>query len=78
MARLNDVQLQQLIALVQELKTDLAGLRTDFRAHDHGAGDAYLSNAIRLQASANSLTGTAEASSATAAAAPSSLADYYR
>lgn len=77
MARLNDVQLQLLIDLVQELKTDLGTLRTDFRAHNHKTDvDSY--GHIFLNAAANSFTGTAAANTATSAAAPTGLADYYK
>ena len=77
MARLNDVQLQLLIDLVQELKTDLGNLRTDFRAHNHKT-DVNSYGHIFLNAAANSFTGTAEVNTATSASAPAGLSDFYK
>ena len=59
-----DAQIQALLDLVAELKEDLNNLRTDFRAHDHGNTGSYVQAAITLRASANSFSGTAEASTA--------------
>lgn len=67
MARIADAKLAQLVALVTELRTDLNALRADFRAHDHGA--TYTAAAIRINASANTITGT-ETNTAVAATAP--------
>jgi hypothetical protein len=63
------VNMDQLITLINELRGDLNSLRTDFRAHDHGNTASYVQAAITLRATANTFNGTAETSSAVAAAA---------
>lgn len=64
MARPSKEKLDQIIVLLNEIKSDLNGLRTDFRAHDHGV--AYTAATTRLNAVANAFSGTAEASSGVA------------
>ena len=63
--------INDLVTLVNELKADLAALRNDFRAHDHGG--TYTPAATRLNASANTFSGTAEQSSAVSAADATAL-----
>lgn len=53
-----------LIVIINELRADLNALRTDFRAHDHGA--TYAVSTIRLAAAPLTFSGTAESSSAVA------------
>jgi hypothetical protein len=70
MARINQDKMDALLALVTELKADLNALRADFRAHDHAS--SYTAATIRINGSADTITGT-ETSSAVAAALPSDL-----
>lgn len=71
MARMAKAQVDALLALVAELKSDLNALRADFRAHDHGA-TSYDDGSIRINASACTFTGT-ETSSAVAAPVPTDM-----
>lgn len=75
MARLNDAKLQELLTLVNELKTDLNNLRADFRAHDHGA--TYTAEAHRINASANTPSGTEASTAVSAASLPSNVDELY-
>lgn len=59
--------LLDIVTLVNELKSDLAALRNDFRAHDHGNTGSYVQAAITLRAAPNTFSGTAETSSTTVA-----------
>jgi hypothetical protein len=70
MARIAQSKLDALMALVTELKADLNALRADFRAHDHAA--EYTAATMRINGSADTITGT-ETNSAVAAALPSDL-----
>lgn len=56
-----------LVALINELKADLAALRNDFRGHDHGATYVAASWRIHNAAGVAASSGT-ETNSATAAA----------
>lgn len=70
MARVSQDKFDALMALVTELKADLNALRDDFRAHDHAA--SYTAATMRINGSADTITGT-ETNSAVAAALPSDL-----
>jgi hypothetical protein len=70
-ARPDPDKLDLIIDLLTSLKQELNDLRTDFRAHDHGA--AYTADSIRLAAAALTFSGTAEASAEVTDAVPSDL-----
>jgi hypothetical protein len=64
------LNMENLVALVSELKTKLNALRVDFRSHDHGNTGSYVQNSITIRSSAQSFVGTAETSAAVSGTAP--------
>ena len=70
MANLDETKLSTLVALINELKSDLNALRADFRAHDHAG--SYTAATIRVNGVVNTITGT-EASTTVAGNAPTNL-----
>lgn len=61
----------ELRAAVVELKADLNALRADFRAHDHAA--TYTPANMRINAAANTITGTETSSDVVAATSEPAL-----
>ena len=59
-------KLDAIITLINELKGNVDALRVDFRKHDHGA--TYTAATMRINASADTISGT-ETSSAVASPA---------
>lgn len=59
------------VTLINELKGDLNALRNDIRAHDHGA--TYTAATLRINGTADTISGT-ETNSAVAAADAGSIA----
>jgi len=67
-------QVDDLITLVSELKTDLNNLRQDIRRHDHGS-PTYTAATNRINGSDNTFSGSAETSSDVAASVPVTWVD---
>lgn len=64
---------REIAVLLNEVKADLNALRDDFRAHDHGA--TYTAATNRINASANTVSGTETNSAVASASVPEPVAD---
>lgn len=60
-----------IVTALTEAQTKLNALRVDFRAHDHGG--TYTAATTRLNASANTFSGTAETSAVANATLPAAV-----
>lgn len=60
---------EEIIAMLNEIKSDLEALRQDFRRHDHGNTGSYVQAAITIRGSDNSFNGSPETSSTVSRAA---------
>ena len=58
--------LNKIVVDLTELRTEYNALRTNMLAHDHGATGSYVGASIRINASADSVTGTVTANAADA------------
>src|SRR5215831_10754502 len=64
-------KISDLIQLVGDMLVAMNGLRMDFRAHDHGT--SYGQRALRINTSADAITGTEQSAAVTSQATPSDL-----